>query len=167
MRGWCLGALGQAAEGVALALKGIADVSVTGCNILIPFVLTVLAQVYGKAGQPEEGLDRLVEAARVVETTQERWAEAEMHRLRGTLLLSMSKHAEAENSYRQALSVAQRQSARFWELRASTNLARLWRDQGKRDDARELLAPVYGWFTEGFDTRDLKEAKALLDELAA
>jgi predicted ATPase len=166
MRGWCLGALGQAAEGVALALKGITDVSATGCNILIPFVLTVLAQVYGKAGQPEEGLNRLVEAARVVETTQERWAEAEMHRLRGALLQSMSKHAEAENSYRQALSVAQRQSARFWELRASTNLARLWRDQGKRDEARELLAPVYGWFTEGFDTRDLKDARALLAELA-
>jgi predicted ATPase len=82
-------------------------------------------------------------------------------------LLSMSKHAEAENSYRQALSVAQRQNAKFWELRAGTSLARLWRDQGKRHEARELLAPVYGWFTEGFDTRDLKEAKALLHELSS
>jgi predicted ATPase len=111
MRGWCLGAAGQAAESISLVLKGIADVSATGCNILRPFFLLVLAQVYGKAGQPEEGLNRLVEVAKLVETTQERWAEAEMHRLRGTLLLSMSKHAEAENSYRQALSVAQQQSA--------------------------------------------------------
>jgi predicted ATPase len=89
-----------------------------------------------------------------------------MHRLRGTLLLSMSKHAEAENSYRQALSIAQRQSAKFWELRAAISMAQLWRDQGKREEARELLAPIYGWFTEDFDTRDLKEAKALLDELS-
>jgi predicted ATPase len=94
-------------------------------------------------------------------------AEAEMHRLRRTLLLSMNEHAEAEKSYREALSVAQRQSAKFWELRAATSLARLWRDQGKRDEARDLLAPVYGWFTEGFDTFDLKEAKALLDGLAS
>ena len=125
----------------------------------------VLAQLYGKAGQPEEGLNRLVEAAKFVETTQERWAEAEMHRLRGTLLLSMSKHAEAENSYRQALSVAQQQSAKFWELRAAMSMARLWRDQGKREEARELLAPVFAWFTEGFDTLDLKDAKMLLDQL--
>ena len=148
-------------------LKGLADASATGCNILRPFFLVVLAQLYEKAGQPEEGLNRLVEAARLVETTQERWAEAEMHRLWGTLLLSMSKHAEAENSYRQALSVAQRQSAKLWELRAAMSMARLWRDQGKRDEARELLAAVYVWFTEGFDTLDLKEAKALLDELAS
>jgi predicted ATPase len=81
-------------------------------------------------------------------------------------LLSTNEHGHAENSFRQALALAQRQSAKFWELRAATSLARLWRDQGKRDEARELLAPVYGWFTEGFDTRDLKEARALLEELA-
>ena len=101
-----------------------------------------------------------------METTQDRWAEAEMHRMRGTLLLSMHKHAAAEESYRHALAMARQQSAKFWELRAALNLAQLWRDQGKRHEARELLAPVYGWFTEGFDTRDLKEARALLDELA-
>ena len=89
-----------------------------------------------------------------------------MHRLRGTLLLSMNEHAEAENSYRRALEVAQRQSAKFWELRAALDLARLWRDQGKRTEARDLLSPIYGWFTDGFDTRDLKEAKALLVDLA-
>jgi predicted ATPase len=167
MRGWCLAALGQAVDSVPLVLKGMADVRATGCSILIPFVLMVLAQVYGKAEQPGEGLDRLGEAAKLIEATQERWAEAEMHRLWGTLLLSMNEHALAENSYRQALSVAQQQSAKFWELRAAMSMARLWRDQGKREEARDLLAPVYGWFTEGFDTRDLKEAKAMLDEFAA
>jgi tetratricopeptide (TPR) repeat protein len=166
MRGWSLGVVGQAAEGIPLMLKGIDDVSATGCNILIPLFLMVLAQVYGTAGQPEAGLKRLVEAAELVETTRESWAEAELYRLQGTLLLSMNEHTRAETSYRQALSIAQRQIAKFWELRASISMARLWRDQGKRERARELLAPVYGWFTEGFDTRDLKEAKALLDQLA-
>jgi predicted ATPase len=105
------------------------------------------------------------EAAKLVETTQERWAEAEMHRLRGTLLLSMHQHSEAEDSYRQAIAVARRQSAKFWELRATVDLARLWHDQGKRTEARDLLAPIYGWFTEGFDTPILEDAKVLLDEL--
>jgi predicted ATPase len=167
MRGWSLGVVGQAAEGIPLMLKGIDDVRATGCNILIPLFHMVLAQVYGTAGQPQEGLKRLVEAAKLVETTRECWAEAEMYRLRGALLLSASEHAHAENSFRQALELAQRQSAKFWELRAATSLARHWRDQGKRDEARKLLAPVYGWFTEGFDTLDLKEAKALLGELAS
>ena len=167
MRGWCLGATGQADGGHPAAPQRIAICRATGCNLMLPFFLMTLAEVYGMAGQPDEGLNRLAEAATVVETTQERWAEAEMHRLRGTLLLSMHEHAAAEDSYRRALAVARRQSAKFWELRAATSLARLWRDQGKRDEARDLLAPVYGWFTEGFDTLDLKEAKALLDELNA
>jgi predicted ATPase len=167
MRGWCLGTLGQAAEGIPLLLQGIADLRATGSNLGFPSGLTRLAEVYGMAAQPEEGLNRLAKAAELVETTQERWAEAEMHRLRGTLLLSKHEQAAAENSYLQALAVARRQSAKFWELRAALDLTRLWRDQGKRDEARNLLAPVYGWFTEGFDTLDLKEAKRLLDELAA
>ena len=166
MRGWCMGAVGQAEEGIPLLLQGIAIRRAAGTNLLLPFFLTTLAEVYGMAARPKEGLDRLAEAAKVVETTQDRWAEAEMHRLRGTLLLSMHEHAAAERSYRHALAVARRQTAKFWELRAALDLARLLRDQGKRQEARELLAPVYGWFTEGFDTRDLKEAKALL-ELAA
>ena len=166
MRGWCMGAVGQAEEGIPLLLQGIAIRRAAGTNLLLPFFLTTLAQVYGMAARPKEGLDCLVEAAKIVETTQDRWAEAEMHRMRGTLLLSMHEHAAAERSYRHALAVARRQTAKFWELRAALDLARLWRDQGKRDEARELLAPVYGWFTEGFDTLDLKEAKALLDELA-
>jgi predicted ATPase len=102
----------------------------------------------------------------LIETTQERWAEAEIRRVRGTLLLSINGHAAAEDSYRHALAVARRQSAKLWELRAGLDLARLWRDQGKRGEARDLLAPIYNWFTEGFDTPILTEAKALLDELA-
>jgi class 3 adenylate cyclase/tetratricopeptide (TPR) repeat protein len=166
MRGWCLCALGQATEGIPLLLQGLTACRAGGRNLMIPFFLTVLADAYGMAAQPQEGLDRLAEAAKLIETTHERWAEAEMHRLRGTLLLSMNEHVAAENSYRRALEVAQRQSARFWELRAALDLARLWRDQGKRTEARDLLSPVYGWFTEGFDMRDLKEAKALLVDLA-
>jgi predicted ATPase len=165
LRGWCLGTVGQAAEGIPLLLQGIATVRATGAKLTFPFYLTMLAEVYGMAAQPEEGLDRLAEAANMVETTQERWAEAEMHRMRGTLLLSMHEHTAAEDSYRQALVVAQRQSAKFWELRSALDLARLWRDQGKRTEARDLLAPVYNWFTEGFDTPVLKDAKVLLDEL--
>jgi predicted ATPase len=167
MHGWCMGAIGQAEEGIPLLLQGIAIRRAAGTNLLLPFFLMTLAEVYGMAARAEEGVNRLAEAAKLLDTTQERWAEAEMHRLRGTLLLSMNKHAEAENSYRQALSVAQRQSAKFWELRAAMSMARLWRDQGKRQQARELLAPVYSWFTEGFDTLDLKEAKSLFRELAS
>jgi predicted ATPase len=126
----------------------------------------ILAEVYGMAAQPEQGLDRLAEAAKLIETTQERWIEAEIHRLRGTLFLSMHEQTEAEDSYRYALAVAQQQSAKFWELRAGLDLARLWCDQGKRNEARALLTPIYGWFTEGFDTPVLQDAKALLDELA-
>jgi predicted ATPase len=166
MRGWCLCALGQATEGIPLLLQGLTACRAGGRNLMIPFFLTVLADAYGMAAQPQEGLDRLAEAAKLIETTHERWAEAEMHRLRGTLLRSMNEHVAAEDSYRRALEVAQRQSARFWELRAALDLARLWRDEGKRTEARDLLSPVCGWFTEGFDTRDLKEAKALLVDLA-
>jgi tetratricopeptide (TPR) repeat protein len=166
MHGWCLASLGQATEGIPLLLEGLTTCRAAGRTLMIPFFLMTLAQASGMAAQPQEGLDQLAEAAKLVETTQERWAEAEIHRLRGTILLSMHEHAAAENSYRRALDVAQRQSAKFWELRAALDLARLWRDQGKRAEARGLLSPIYGWFTEGLDTRDLKNAKALLVELA-
>jgi predicted ATPase len=132
---------------------------------MMPFHLMTLAEVYGNAAQPEEGLNRVAEAGQLIETTQERWAEAEMHRLRGTLLLSMREHTAAADSFLAALAVARRQSAKFWELRAATSLARLWRVQGKRNEARELLAPIYSWFTGAFDTPALQDAKALLDEL--
>jgi len=166
MRGWCLGAVGQPVEGMPLLLQGIANRRATGANLLSPFLLTMLAEANGNAGEPEQGLDRLAEAAKLVETTQERWAEAEMHRVRGTLLLSMNEHAAAEDSYHNALAVAKWQSAKLFELRAATSLARLWRDNGRRTEGQGLLAPIYGWFTEGFDTPVLKEAKALLDQMA-
>jgi predicted ATPase len=118
------------------------------------------------AEQPEEGLKRLAEAAQLMERTNERWAEAEMHRARGALLLSLHDRMAAQESYELALSVARTQSAKFWELRAALDLAGLWRDQGERNEARDLLAPIYGWFTEGFDTPVLQDAKALLDQLA-
>jgi predicted ATPase len=119
-----------------------------------------LADLYGKAGQPKKGLKPLADAAELVQKTQERWAEAELHRLRGILLLSMNQHAAAEDSFKEALAVARRQSAKFWELRAASSLAGLWRDQEKRKEARDLLAPVYGGFTDGFDTPVLIEAKS-------
>jgi predicted ATPase len=104
-----------------------------------------------------------------IETTKESWFEAEVYRIAGEIARESSEPdaAKAEAYFERALAVARQQQAKSWELRAAMSMARLWRDQGKRDEARELLAPVYGWFTEGFDTRDLKEAKALLDELAA
>jgi predicted ATPase len=108
------------------------------------------------------------EAMSMIETTKERWSEAEVNRLAGEIALMLPEPdaAKAEAYFERALDIARQQQGKSWELRVAMSMARLWRDQGKRDDARELLAPVYGWFTEGFDTRDLKEAKALLDELA-
>ena len=110
----------------------------------------------------------LSEALERVGQTGERWFEAELHRRSGEMVLGLPErdHLAAEACFRRAMAVAQEQSARLWELRAATSLARLWCDQGRRAEARELLAPVYGWFTEGFDTADLKDAKALLDELS-
>jgi class 3 adenylate cyclase/predicted ATPase len=165
MRGWCLSSLGQAREGIPLLLQGLEKYAATGTKLVLPFYLTTLAEVYGRAAQPHEGLNRLGDAAKLIEMTQERWAEAEMHRVRGTLLLSIDERGGAEESYRQALTVARRQNAKFWELRAALELGRIWIDEGKIVEARGLLGPIYGWFTEGLDTPVLKEAKALLDEL--
>src|SRR6266566_407574 len=129
--------------------------------------LARLAAAYGQVGQVEEGLHVLAEALAVVDTTGERSAEAEMHRLHGELLLQrpVPEAPAAAACFQQALDVARRQQAKSWELRAAMSLSRLWQRQGKRAEARELLAPIYGWFTEGFDTADLQEAKALLNEL--
>jgi tetratricopeptide (TPR) repeat protein len=164
-QGWCLSRDGQWAEGIPLLKEGIASVRATGCILLLPFFLTRFAEACRLAGQLDEGLERLDEAFEVAKSTQECWAEADMHQLRGTLLVDLQEHGAAEESYRRALAVAHGQSAKFWELRAATSLARLWRDQGKRIEARELLAPVYNWFTEGFDTPVLQDAKNLLDQL--
>ena len=112
-----------------------------------------------------ERVNCLAEAGEIIERTEERYNEVELHRLRGDLLNTTGDQAAAERNYHQALEVAKRQRAKLWELRAATSLTRLWRDQGKRCEARDLLAPVYGWFTEGFDTPILKDAKVLLDQL--
>jgi predicted ATPase len=133
-----------------------------------PYFLALLAEAYGTMGQPDVGLMALAEALTLVDATSERWYEPELHRLKGELLLQQSAdhHATAQACFQHALDVARAQQARSLELRAATSLARLWQQQGKRAEAYQLLAEVYGWFTEGFDTADLQEAKALLDELA-
>jgi predicted ATPase len=124
-----------------------------------------LARIHLSLGQFDDAQRCIGDAAVAAEATKERIWEAEINRIAGEIALKSSKH-EAEAYFRRSLAVARQQEAKSWELRAAMSLGRLWRDQGKRNEARELLAPVYGWFTEGFDTRDLKEAKALLDELA-
>jgi predicted ATPase len=129
----------------------------------------LLAEVYGKARQTEEALNVLAEALTTVQKTGERLYEAELQRLTGELLLTQEgtrqRWEEAEQCFDAALAIARRQQAKSWELRAAMSLSRLWQQQGKRAEARDLLLPIYGWFTEGFDTADLQEAKALLEEL--
>jgi predicted ATPase len=127
----------------------------------------MLAEVHGSLGQPEAGLTALREALALVKTTGERYYAAELHRLQGELLLQHAtpEWSHAETCFQQALDLARRQEAKSLELRAAMSLSRLWQQQGKRAEAYDLLAPIYGWFTEGFDTADLQEAKTLLEEL--
>jgi predicted ATPase len=127
-----------------------------------------MATAYADLGRFDDAWQSIKEAKTAVETTKERFFEAETNRIAGEIALKSPKPdaAKAQSYFERALAVARQQQAKYWELRAAMSLARLWRDQGKVQQARELLAPVYGWFTEGFDTRDLKEAKALLEELA-
>jgi predicted ATPase len=165
-RGWALAGSGQTTAGVTLLRAGVAEYRATGAVHYVPFFLTLLADAEGKAMEQDHGLVHLAEAERLVAETEERWAEAELYRVRGELLRAGHDSVAAERSFSQAIGIAQRQSAKFWELRATISLARLWREQGTRDAARNLLAPTYGWFAEGFDTPILKEAKALLDTLA-
>jgi predicted ATPase len=127
--------------------------------------IALLAGACEIAGQTEEGAARLDQALQVVERTGERWSAAELDRQRGRMLLRQGHPEAAEELYRKALGIAREQEAKLWELRAAASLARLWRDQGRRSAARDLLAPVYDWFTEGFATPDLKAAKAVIDEL--
>jgi predicted ATPase len=159
-------AFGQVKDGLALLTKGLSVIRATGTVLSVPFLLSLLADAHMRLGLPMEGLSCVAEAAQLIEVTGERREEAHLHRLRGDLLDATGDHMGGEQSYERALAISRRQGAKVFELRAATSLARLWRDQGKRNKARELLAPVYGWFTEGFDTRDLTEAKALLQELS-
>jgi predicted ATPase len=141
----------------------------TGATLYAPTQWSCLAAAHASLGQFDDAQRSISEAMSVMDTSKEAWFEAEVHRIAGEIAMMSSAPdaAKAEAYFERALAVARQQQAKSWELRSAMSMARLWRDQGKRDEARELLAPVYGWFTEGFDTRDLKEAKALLDELAA
>jgi predicted ATPase len=167
LRGWVLTHQGQAQEGLEQLNQGLIASRATGAELLRPYYFALLAQAYGIMGQPETGLTVLAEAMTLAETSGDRWYEPELYRLKGELLLQRSSdhQAEAESCFAQAMAIAQNQQAKSWELRATTSLARLWQQQGKRQEAHVLLAPVYGWFTEGFDTADLQDAKALLDAL--
>jgi class 3 adenylate cyclase/predicted ATPase len=168
LHGWALATDGEVATGIARMRQGLADHQVTGMQLQRPYFLGLLADVLTRTGdRSSEALDCLAEALEVVGRSEERCLEAELHRLEGEALLAVSpaRSAEAEGRYLHALGVARRQGARLWELRAATSLARLWRGQDRFDEGHDLLAPVHGWFTEGFDTPDLRDATALLYQL--
>jgi len=187
LRGWALAAQGREKEGVAQIKQGLTARLATGSELWLTYYLALLAEAHGKAGQTEEGLSVLAEALAQVDKTEERYYEAELYRLKGQLVLQSGVRSpesenpspqpltpntqaeterEAEGCFHRAIDIARRQQAKSWELRAVTSLARLWQQQGKAKEAHEMLAEIYGWFTEGFDTKDLQEAKALLDSLA-
>jgi predicted ATPase len=175
---------GQGEKGIMQMRQGLAAYEAIGAKIVLPYFFALLAEAHGKAGQTEEGLAMLAEALALVHRVEERYYEAELYRLKGTLTLqsktslgqvqgrsqaSQDKsevEKEAEECFWKAIEVARRQQARSLELRASMSLARLWQQQGKTSKAHQMLAEVYGWFTEGFDTKDLQEARALLAELS-
>ena len=164
-RGWVTAKNADVAEGLSPLRAGSSAYCATGATAWMPLYLALLAGVCEIAGQFAEGAARLDQASQLVERTGERWFAAELDRQRGRLLLRQGHPETAEKLYRKALGIAREQEARLWELRAAASLARLWCDQGRNAAARDLLAPIYSWFTEGFATPDLKEAKALLDEL--
>ena len=182
LRGWARAEQGQREEGSAQIRQGLRVYQATGAQILLPYYLGLLAEVQGKEGQTEEGLSVLTEALAQVDASGERWHEAELYRLRGELLREQEgkrqrakilspqpltpSTQDAEACFLKATEIARRQQAKSLELRAATSLARLWQQQGKQKEAHHLLSEIYGWFTEGFDTKDLQEAKALLEELA-
>ena len=167
LRGWALAASGHGEEGIAQLQQCLAWYRTPGATADLSYVLALLAEASTQVGQTSEGLEALAEALATLARSRVRWWEAELHRLRGELLRqsAVAQPGEVEACFQQALTVARRQQAKSLELRAAMSLSRLWQQQGKQAEARELLAPIYGWFTEGFDTADLQEAKVLLDEL--
>jgi len=167
-RGWATMALGGSIQdAIGEMQQGLATTRATGAEIRVQYYFGLLAEACRRTNRTTEGLNQLSEAFQLVERTDERWYEGELQRLRGEMLIATADRRGAEPCFSRALATAQKQGAKFFELRAANSLARLWHDQGRHAEARELLAPVYGWFTEGFDTLDLKEGKALLDELAS
>jgi predicted ATPase len=183
LQGWALAEQGQGMEGCARIRQSLADYQATGAELGRAYFLAPLAEAYGKTGQIEEGLTTLTEALAVADKTGERFYEAELYRLKGELTLAQSSvqrlessvtnpqppipnlQTEAEACFLKAIDIARQQQAKSLELRAATSLARLRQQQGKKAEARQMLAEIYGWFTEGFETADLKEARALLEEL--
>jgi predicted ATPase len=168
-QGGAMALKGKAPEAIEILKSGVKGFGFTGTTIWLPMYFSYLARAHTQLVQYEDAERSVGEAMNAVKVRNERWYEAEVNRVAGeTALASPEPDAsKAEDYFQRALAVARQQQAKSWELRASMSLARLWRSQGKVQQARELLAPVYGWFTEGFDTRDLKQAKALLDELAS
>lgn len=166
--GWGLTELGQKEEGIPEMQQGLAKSLATGAELLRPYYLSLLAEAYGKAGLAKEGLKVLDEAIDNINRNAERLHEAEIYRLKGELLLSVSKSNKkvAEKSFQEALTIAQAQSAKSLELRTAVSFSRHLLKQGKKHEAQKMLSKIYGWFTEGFDTKDLQEAKALLEELS-
>jgi predicted ATPase len=167
LRGWALALESRSEEGMAQVREGLTAWRAIGAGRLVPYYGTVLADVSAHLSYTAEGLQALDEAHTLVEQHEERWWEAEVCRLRGVLLLRQpgASLEEAEAWLQRALDVARRQEAKSLELRAAMDVSRLWQQQGKRTEAHALLAPIYGWFSEGFDTADLQEAKVLLEEL--
>ena len=191
LRGWALAEQGQREEGITQMRQGLADLRAIGSEIERPFFLALLAEAYGKGGQAEEGLSLLAEALAFVDKTGERFYEAELYRLRGELTLQLEARGwrletsspspqasslkppvssgaeqEAERYFLKAIDIARKQQAKSLELRATMSLARLWQQQDKKTEAHQMLSEIYNWFTEGFDTADLQEAKALIEELS-
>jgi predicted ATPase len=164
--GGALAQLGQVQEGLAQVREGIGIVRSRGVAVGLSVALASLAEVQARVGRSEEALAALAEALAFSEQTDERYSEAELYRLGGELLLMQGNETEAEISLHQAIEVARRQQAKSWELRATTSMARLWQQQGRIEEARHLLAEIYAWFTEGFDTPDLTEARTLLEEIS-
>ena len=183
-RGWALSEQGAGEKGLEQMREGMSALNATGAKLAQPYHLAVLAQAYGKSGQPHEGLALLDQALAAGDKTGERYYEAQLYRLKGELTLQKSEvrgsesevtnspassvqspESAAEECFLKAIEIARRQSAKSWELRAVMSLSRLWQRQEKRREAYDMLAESYGWFTEGFDTKDLQEAKTLLEEL--
>jgi len=168
-RGWAIADQGHRPEGIVEMHRGLTAWRDTGAQLETTYRLALIADAYVSEDQAGEGPELLEEALTLAGATGERFWEAELHRLKGEFLLARSRdgQAQAEASFRQAIERARHQNAKSLELRALVSLSRLWQRQGKREEARRMLADIYGWFTEGFDTADLQEAKVLLDELSA
>jgi tetratricopeptide (TPR) repeat protein len=167
--GWADAIAGDLDGGIARMRRYLSEHTAAGCELLSDHFQALIARALGRMGRFEEALHTIDESFKIIERTGQRMYEAEAHRVKGELVLAQdaSNAAQAERSFRTAIEIARNQSAKSWELRATTSLGRLLRDTNRRDDAREMLDEIYGWFTEGFDTADLKDAKALLDELDA